>query len=111
MARLRVKSIESILAVEDGKRLVRQLSAFDLVLELGAGGAAVASGWSGYFSGIMRTIGLPLPELLTRVPADGGIADVPAIAICLFVTILLVVGTKESARLNAILVAVKVLAI
>jgi APA family basic amino acid/polyamine antiporter len=191
MSRLRIKSIESILAVEEGKRLHRQLTAFDLVLfgigcvigtgifvltgvasaqyagpalvvsfllagfacgcaalmyaelsamvpvsgsaytytyatmgeaaawimgwnlilEYAVSAAAVAAGWAGYFSGIMKTIGLPLPEVLTKVPVDGGIVNLPAVGISLFVTVLLVLGTKESARLNAILVTIKVAAI
>jgi len=84
---------------------------WNLILEYAVSAGAVAAGWSGYFSGILATAGFPLPEIITKVPADGGIVNLPAIGIGLFVTYLLVLGTRESARVNAILVAVKLLAI
>jgi APA family basic amino acid/polyamine antiporter len=80
---------------------------WNLILEYAVSAGAVASGWSGYFTGILAAGGVHLPTAWTKVPADGGILDVPAILIVLLVTYLLIIGTRESARLNAILVAVK----
>lgn len=82
-----------------------------LILEYGIAVAAVANGWSGYFSNALSAIGLPLPESLTRAPELGGIMNLPAGAIVLVLMALLIVGVKESARLNAVMVLVKLLTI
>lgn len=87
---------------------VAWLVGWNLVLEYAVSAGAVASGWSGYMVGILNQIGLPLPEALTRVPQDGGLMDLPAILISLFVTALLVLGTKESVTINRVLVAIKI---
>jgi len=78
-----------------------------LICEYTVGAAAVAAGWSGYAVGLFKTAGIILPKAWTAVPADGGILNVPAIIIVSFLTYLLVLGTKESARLNKILVFIK----
>lgn len=78
-----------------------------LICEYTVGSAAVAAGWSGYMVGLLKTVGIELPKSLTAVPADGGIINLPAILIVVVLTCLLVLGTKESARLNRILVFVK----
>ena len=78
-----------------------------LVLEYAIGASTVASGWSGYFVGILKTGGIHLPEKFTTVPFEGGIINVPAICISLFIGFLLIRGTKESIMLNRILVAIK----
>ena len=80
-----------------------------LVLEYAVAAGAVSVGWSGYFVGLLREFaGIDLPTALTLGPIDGGIINVPAFMIALLVTWLLVIGTKESAFINAILVAVKI---
>ena len=78
-----------------------------LICEYTVGSAAVAAGWSGYAVGLFKTAGIILPKAWTAVPADGGILNVPAIMIVSFLTYLLVLGTRESARLNKILVFIK----
>lgn len=78
-----------------------------LICEYTVGAAAVAAGWSGYAVGLLKTGGIVLPKAWTAVPADGGILNVPAILIVSFLTYLLVLGTKESATLNRILVFIK----
>ena len=78
-----------------------------LICEYTVGSAAVAAGWSGYAVGLFKTAGIELPKAWTAVPADGGILNVPAIMIVSFLTYLLVLGTRESARLNKILVFIK----
>ena len=90
---------------------------WDLILEYAIGGAAVAVGWSGYFTSLLQGMGLVLPPRLvaatgqTVTLADGttatAIANLPAAAIVVLITVLLVGGTRESARLNNIMVAVK----
>ena len=78
-----------------------------LICEYTVGAAAVAAGWSGYAVGLFKTVGIILPKTWTAVPADGGILDVPAILIVSVLTYLLILGTKESAKLNKILVFIK----
>ncbi len=95
-----------------------------LILEYAVAASAVSVGWSGYFMGLMKSVtGFELPELLSHGPiwtmngflphADisHGLINVPAIVVALAVTALLVIGTTESARVNAVLVAVKVTAL
>ncbi len=83
------------------------LVAWGLVLEYTVAASTVAAGWSGYFVGILEAGGVSLPRAFTSVPADGGIINLPAIAISLCVGLLLIRGTKESVMANRILVAVK----
>jgi APA family basic amino acid/polyamine antiporter len=83
-----------------------------LVLEYAVAAGAVAVGWSGYFVGLLREyLNLDLGTQWTLGPIDGGLMNVPAFVISLLVTWLLVVGTKESAFVNAILVTIKVAAL
>jgi APA family basic amino acid/polyamine antiporter len=83
------------------------LVGWGLVLEYAIGAATVAAGWSGYVVGILKTGGIIIPDSLALVPAQGGIINLPAIFISLFIGFLLVRGTKESVTLNRILVATK----
>src|ERR1700761_3361056 len=83
-----------------------------LILEYAVGASAVAVGWSGYFVGLMHSaLGIDIPQYLAVGPFQGGLINVPAIIVSAFVTGLLIIGTTESARFNAVLVAVKVLAL
>ncbi len=93
---------------------------WDLILEYGVAVAAVANGWSGYFNNALTAIGLGLPEMLTKGPfavdsttglASGGWVNLPAAGIILVITAMLVVGVKESARLNMAMVFIKLLTI
>ena len=87
------------------------LVGWSLVLEYTVGASAVAGGWSAYLVGILKSAGYVLPRALTAVPADGGIINLPAFLIVLFMTCILIRGVKESANANKILVAIKVLTI
>lgn len=87
---------------------------WNLILEYAVSAGAVASGWSGYVTGIFEAAGHTLPYAFTHAPnwlnepgKDGGIVNLPAILITLFVTFLLVLGTSKSAKFNMILVIVK----
>lgn len=84
---------------------------WDLILEYGVSVAAVANGWSGYFNNALTGIGLALPDYLTKGPFAGGLVNLPASLIILILMGLLIVGVKESARLNAAMVFIKLLTI
>lgn len=74
--------------------------------------SAVAVGWSHYFTGFVRNFfDVDLPVRLTAGMFDGGLVNIPACVIVLIITGLLYVGTRESARVNAALVAVKLIAL
>lgn len=83
-----------------------------LILEYAVAASAVSVGWSGYFVGLLRDyVGIIIPPELANGPYAGGIVNLPALCIALLVTWLLMIGTTESARVNAVLVAVKVTAL
>ncbi len=89
-----------------------------LIMEYAIAAAAVSVGWSGYFSGTILNefLGIHLPAWLSAGPlalggAEGGVINLPALFIALLVTALLVVGTSESAKVNAVLVAIKLIAL
>lgn len=83
-----------------------------LILEYAVAAGAVSVGWSGYVVGLAENaFGIDIPNAFVLGPMDGGIVNLPAALIALAVTALLVIGTKESATVNAILVAVKVSAL
>jgi APA family basic amino acid/polyamine antiporter len=89
--------------------LLAWLTGWNLILEYGVACVAVAIGWSGYFNNLLILAGLELPYWATHPPGgpDGGIANIPAAIIVLLVTIILVVGIKESARATGIVVVIK----
>lgn len=87
------------------------LVGWNLVLEYSVGASAVAGGWSAYVVGLLKTAGIELPAAWTSVPADGGIVNLPAVLITLFLTFLLVRGVRESVTVNKVLVGVKLAAI
>ncbi|KAK0351369.1 hypothetical protein LTR94_025215, partial [Friedmanniomyces endolithicus] len=76
-------------------------------------GSAVAVGWSGYFQGQLNGwLGITLPQWASGgYFGGGGLINLPATCIAIVVTGLLIIGTTESARVNAILVAIKVAAL
>jgi basic amino acid/polyamine antiporter, APA family len=87
---------------------------WDLILEYAVGSMTVAVGWSGYFQRILAGFGVHLPGWMTAAPAtgvEGALLNLPAMIIVLVITALLVVGVRESARFNAAMVTVKLVAI
>lgn len=89
-----------------------------LIMEYAIAAAAVSVGWSGYFSGTIldNFFGIHLPPWLAAGPlalggAPGGLINLPAMLIALLVTGLLIIGTSESAKFNAVLVMVKLVAL
>ena len=87
--------------------IVAFLIGWNLLMEYGMSVAAVANGWAGYFGNALHAVGLGLPKALTTQPANGGIVNLPAMLVILGLMGLLIMGAKESARLNAVMVAVK----
>jgi APA family basic amino acid/polyamine antiporter len=89
-----------------------------LVLEYAIAASAVSVGWSGYFTGTILNefFNISLPPYLSAGPlalggAAGGLINLPALVIALLITWLLMIGTKESAVFNSILVAIKITAL
>jgi len=79
-----------------------------LLLEYSVATAAVSIGWSGYFANILDSFfGITLAKEFTAAPAEGGIANVPAMMIVMTIAILLCWGVKESARFNGVMVMIK----
>ncbi|MCU1406926.1 MAG: Amino acid permease [Glaciihabitans sp.] len=81
-----------------------------LLLEYGVSTAAVAVGWSGYVNEALRNItGLEIPHTLSAAPWDSnpGVMNLPAVVLVVMCAILLIRGASESARLNAVMVVIK----
>lgn len=104
--------------------LVAWIIGWDLIIEYAIGNIAVAIGWSGYFSSLLAGLGIHLPPWLTNdlrtaladpaivaaAPRLAGVPiifNLPAAAIVGLITVLLVVGIRESAWANAVMVAIK----
>ncbi|HEY8890686.1 MAG TPA: amino acid permease [Clostridium sp.] len=88
--------------------IIAWIIGWDLMLEYLVSSAAVASGWSGTFVGLLKSAGVTLPSIITKGPSSGGIVDLPAILIVALVTWILFVGIKESAKLNNVIVLIKI---
>lgn len=91
--------------------LVAWIIGWDLLLEYGISCSAVAIGWSGYVANILTALGSPLPVYLLKSPADGGIVNLPAIFIIIFLATLLAIGVRASTRFNTVMVLIKLCAI
>ncbi|HWU54453.1 MAG TPA: amino acid permease, partial [Rhizomicrobium sp.] len=91
---------------------------WNMVLEYGVSASGVAAGWSGYFLSFLDHLGIHFPAAFASAPIEGhgvhdlhftgAIINLPAVVLILALTVLLVVGVKESARFNNIMVLVKV---
>jgi APA family basic amino acid/polyamine antiporter len=80
-----------------------------LLLEYGVSGSAVAVGWGQYLNELLsETIGWRIPAALANPPGAGGVFNLPAAALVLLCTLLLLRGAKESAGANAALVVAKI---
>jgi APA family basic amino acid/polyamine antiporter len=87
---------------------------WDLILEYAVGSMTVAIGWSGYMQKLLSGAGIALPVWMSAAPnaaTPGSIINLPAVLIVLAIMVLLVVGIRESARFNAVMVAVKLVAV
>jgi APA family basic amino acid/polyamine antiporter len=82
----------------------------------------VADGWSGYFQNLIGVFGWKLPHAIAgpavnydpqlgRLVATGSVLNLPAVFIVILITVILIVGIRESASVNTALVAIKVAAV
>lgn len=81
---------------------------WDLVLEYALASATVAVSWSQYFNELLKIFGWEIPIDFLKGPFEGGVINVPAIIIVCLLSMMLIRGTQESARLNNMLVILKV---
>ncbi len=81
---------------------------WDLVLEYALGAATVGVSWSGYFNKLLHQYGYEMPVYLSKSFAEGGFINLPAVIIVSLLSLLLIRGTQESAKLNNFLVILKV---
>ncbi|NBB53223.1 amino acid permease [Rhizobium sp. CRIBSB] len=84
---------------------------WSLILEYSLVVSAVAVGWSAYAVGFLQSMGISLPHDLIAGPHAEGVINLPAVGIIGVVTGLLLLGTRESALVNAVLVVIKCLAL
>ncbi|WP_036255282.1 amino acid permease [Methylocapsa acidiphila] len=95
---------------------------WDLILEYAFGATTVAIGWSGYVASFLKDLGVIVPPHLASAPLTfdpasgvwvqtGALFNIPAALIVIMVTALLVVGIRESARVNNAIVLIKLLII
>lgn len=99
-------------------RFIAWIIGWDLILEYLFGASTVAVGWSGYVVSFLKDIGFAFPQALARGPftydvangwqATGALINLPAALIVGICTYLLIIGIKESAKFNNIIVFVKV---
>jgi APA family basic amino acid/polyamine antiporter len=106
--------------------IVAWIIGWDLVLEYAVGNVAVAVSWSGYFCELLRGFGIEFPrwlatdlrtalhtpEILQSAPHVLGVPivfNLPAFAIVAFLTVILVIGIRESASFNAGMVLLKLM--
>jgi basic amino acid/polyamine antiporter, APA family len=98
--------------------LLAWIIGWDLILEYAVGAVTVAIGWSGYVVSFARDFGIDIPERFASAPlkydaashawsSTGAVLNMPAVVIIVAITCLLVVGIRESARFNNVIVAIK----
>ncbi|MFD3665067.1 amino acid permease [Streptomyces sp. NPDC058659] len=89
--------------------LVAWVCGWCLVLEYGVSVAAVAVGWGEYLNELLDgTLGVTIPEQVSSPMGEGGFINLPALVVVLLAMVFLMRGAKESARINSIMVAVKI---
>lgn len=97
--------------------VVAWIIGWDLLLEYALGAATVAVGWSGYMISFLKDVGITLPASLTAAPGTHvvltdnstvtAVFNLPAFLAIIALTLLLMLGVRESTRFNGIIVAVK----
>jgi len=98
--------------------LMAWIIGWDLVLEYAVASATVATGWSKYYQDILKQFGWKVSDSLKTAPFDydpklghlvstGSWFDLSAVVIVVLLTVILVIGIRESARFNATMVIVK----
>ena len=80
---------------------------FGYILALGI----ISSGWASYLNGFLQVFNIELPGIISKIPSQGGLVNLPAIFITLFIMFILSRGGKESKAFNNIVVIAKVIVI
>ncbi len=99
-------------------QLMAWIIGWDLILEYGVAAVSVAIGWSGYVVSFLKNVGIVVPAQWAQGPLTfnaatgdwamtGALLNVPAMLVVLAVSALLAIGTRESARVNDVIVVVK----
>ncbi|RKT03594.1 amino acid/polyamine/organocation transporter (APC superfamily) [Streptomyces sp. 3211.6] len=89
--------------------LIAWICGWCLVLEYAVSVAAVAVGWGQYLNEFLDgTIGVTIPGSVSAPLGDGGYINLPALVVVLLSMVFLMRGAKESATVNSIMVAVKI---
>ncbi|NWF30822.1 amino acid permease [Streptomyces sp. PKU-EA00015] len=89
--------------------LVAWICGWCLVLEYGVSVAAVAVGWGEYVNELLDgTIGVTIPDAVAAPLGEGGFINLPALIVVLLAMVFLMGGAKESARINTIMVVIKI---
>ena len=91
--------------------LVAWIIGWDLVLEYAVAALTISISWSRYFCMFVEGLGWNIPMELSACPAEGGIINVPAMAIVVLLSFILATGTKGSGRVNDFLVILKLLVV
>src|SRR3954447_20106980 len=80
-----------------------------LLLEYGVSAAAVAVGWSQYLNELFDNLfGFTIPKAISQAPEQGGVFNLPAVLLVVMCTLLLIRGASESAKVNAVMVLIKI---
>lgn len=87
--------------------IIAWIIGWDLILEYALSVSTVAIGWSHYFDSLLISCGWRIPFSFLHSYFSGGILNLPALFIVLFVTLLLIIGAKISAKFNALMVFLK----
>jgi amino acid transporter len=88
---------------------VAMIVAACLLLEYGVSAAGVAVGWSQYLNELLDNLfGFTIPDSISQAPEQGGVFNVPAVVLIWLCALLLLRGASESAKVNAIMVLIKV---
>ncbi|MDZ4787139.1 MAG: amino acid permease [bacterium] len=98
-------------------RFIAWIIGWDLILEYLFGASTVAVGWAGYVSSFFKDVGFPIPPILSQAPfthdpvtgwqSTGAFLNLPAMFIVMICTWLLVIGIRESAKFNNLIVFIK----
>ncbi|WP_328680246.1 amino acid permease [Streptomyces sp. NBC_00322] len=89
--------------------IVAWICGWCLILEYGVSVAAVAVGWGEYLNELLDgTIGVTIPDAVSAPLGEGGLINLPALVVVLLAMVFLMGGAKESARINTIMVGVKI---
>ena len=91
--------------------LIAWIVGWDLLLEYAISVPAVAVGWSGYFNDFLLSLKIHLPNYLLHGPEGGGLFNLSAFSVIIFLSLLLICGVKSSSRVNNLMVLIKLLVI